>query len=56
MIIKNTPQTLDKSSDYRLIPNTAMIDALNVLIDGDNTNDGGEYSLVDSGVIKNIYG
>ena len=58
MIIKNTPQTLDKSSDYRLIPNTAMIDALNVLIDSDNTMgpNSGEHSLGDSGVIKNIFG
>ena len=58
MIIKNTPQTLDKSSDYRLIPNTAMIDALNVLIDSDNTMgaNAGEHSLGDSGVIKNIFG
>ena len=57
MIIKNTPQTLDKSSDYRLVASTAMIDALNVLIDSDELGPlGSEQSLGDSGVIKNVRG
>ena len=53
MISKNTPRQLDKSTDYRLMAPTSMVDALNVLI-SDNTNTNSEGG--DSGVLKNIKG
>lgn len=54
MIAKNTPRQLDKSSDYRLIPSTAMVDALNLSIT--ESVDTGESQSGDLGVLKNILG
>lgn len=54
MISKNTPRQLDKSSDYRLIPNNAMVDALNLTIA--ESLDTGESGAGDVGVLKNILG
>ena len=54
MISKNTPRQLDKSSDYRLIPSTAMVDALNLSIT--ESIDTGESGSGDIGVLKNILG
>ena len=51
MIDKITPRTLDKSSDYRLVSKTSMIDALNVYITDDG--DGPEGNV---GTLKNIRG
>ena len=51
MIDKITPRTLDKSSDYKLVPKTSMIDALNIFITDDNVNEEGN-----AGVLKNIKG
>ena len=51
MIDKITPRALDKSSDYRLVPKTSMIDALNVYITDDG--DGAEGNV---GTLKNVRG
>jgi len=51
MIDKITPRALDKSSDYKLVPKTSMIDALNVFITDDNVDEEGN-----AGVLKNIKG
>ena len=51
MIDKITPRALDKSSDYKLVPKTSMIDALNMFITDDNVNEEGN-----AGVLKNIKG
>ena len=52
-INKITPRALDKSTDYKLVPSTALIDAVNVVY-GDNASseDGGG----DAGVVKNLKG
>ena len=51
MIDKITPRALDKSSDYRLVPKTSMIDALNVYITDDGVGVEGNV-----GTLKNIRG
>lgn len=53
MISKNTPRKLDKSTDYRLIAPTSMVDALNAYVysSSDSSSDQG-----DSGVLKNVKG
>ena len=51
MIDKITPRALDKSSDYRLVPKTSMIDALNVYITDDGA--GAEGNV---GTLKNVRG
>ena len=50
MIDKLTPRFLDKSSDYKLVRKTSLIDALNIYVDVET---GGEDS---GGVIKPIKG
>ena len=55
MISKNTPRQLDKSSDYRLIPNNAMVDALNLTI-AESLDTGESGAGGDVGVLKNILG
>ena len=50
MIDKLTPRFLDKSSDYKLVRKTSLIDALNIYVD---TETGGEHT---AGVIKPIKG
>lgn len=54
-IDKITPNRLDKSSDYKLIPKTSMVDALNILI---TENDGADSNSKSGnlGVLKNIKG
>ena len=54
-IDKITPNRLDKSSDYKLIPKTSMVDALNILI---TENDGADSNSKTGnlGVLKNIKG
>ena len=51
MIDKITPRALDKSSDYKLVPKTSMVDALNLFITDDNVDAEGNV-----GVLKNIKG
>ena len=51
MIEKITPRALDKSSDPKLVPNTSMIDALNVFISEDTIDEHGYL-----GTIKNVKG
>ena len=51
MIDKITPRALDKSSDYRLVPKTSMIDALNVYI-----TDDGDSAEGNVGTLKNVRG
>ena len=50
MIDKLTPKFLDKSSDYKLVRKTSLIDALNIYVDVET---GGEGT---GGVIKPIKG
>ena len=54
-IDKITPIRLDKSSDFRLVPKTSMVDALNMLISEDETG-GGDDSTGNLGVLKNVKG
>lgn len=52
-INKITPRSLDKSTDYKLVPSTALVDAVNVVYgDSASSEDGGG----DAGVIKNLKG
>lgn len=53
-INKITPRALDKSTDHRLVPSTAFIDAVNVVVDEDEGNEGDSGG--DAGVIKNLRG
>ena len=53
-INKVTPRALDKSTDYKLVPSTAFIDALNVVVNEDESSQGDDGG--DSGVIKNLRG
>ena len=54
-IDKITPIRLDKSSDYKLVPKTSMVDALNMLITEDDS-DGGDGTTGNLGVLKNLKG
>ncbi len=54
-IDKITPIRLDKSSDYKLVPKTSMVDALNMLITEDDS-DGGDVTTGNLGVLKNLKG
>jgi len=54
-IDKIIPIRLDKSSDYKLVPKTSMVDALNMLITEDES-DGGDNSTGNLGVLKNLKG
>lgn len=54
-IDKITPIRLDKSSDYKLVPKTSMVDALNMLITEDES-DGGDVTTGNLGVLKNLKG
>ena len=51
---KITPRALDKSTDYKLVPSTAFIDAVNVVMTDEEAVEGFEYG--DVGVIKNLRG
>ena len=51
---KITPRALDKSTDYKLVPSTAFIDAVNVVMTDEEATEGFEYG--DVGVIKNLRG
>ena len=53
-INKITPRALDKATDYKLVPATAFIDAVNVVFGEDESNDGDSGG--DAGVIKNLRG
>ena len=53
-INKITPRELDKSTDYKLVPATAFIDAVNVVFGEDESNEGDDGG--DAGVIKNLRG
>ena len=53
-INKITPRALDKSSDYKVVPATAFIDAVNVVFGEDSSNNNDESG--DAGVIKNLLG
>ena len=53
-INKITPRALDKSTDHRLVPSTAFIDAVNVVVNEDEGNAGDDGG--DAGVIKNLRG
>ena len=50
MIDKITPKFLDKSSDFKLVRKTSLIDALNIYIDTETGDDNS------GGVIKPIKG
>ena len=50
MIDKLTPRFLDKSSDYKLVRKTSLIDALNIYVDVEDSADDS------AGVIKPIKG
>ena len=52
-IDKITPNRLDKSSDFKLIPKTSMVDALNMIITEDNASGDGD-NVGDLGVLKNV--
>ncbi|MBT7928752.1 hypothetical protein HN682_02375, partial [Candidatus Peregrinibacteria bacterium] len=54
-IDKIIPIRLDKSSDYKLIPKTSMVDALNMLIT-EGESDSGNDNTGDLGVLKNVRG
>jgi len=54
-INKITPRALDKSTDHKLVPATAFIDAVNVVFGEDESNGEGD-SGGDAGVIKNLRG
>ena len=53
-INKITPRALDKAADHKLVPATAFIDALNVVVGEDESNGGDDGG--DAGVIKNLRG
>jgi hypothetical protein len=53
-INKITPRALDKATDYKLVPSTAFIDAVNVSLTEDESNEGDDGG--DRGVIKNVKG
>lgn len=53
-INKITPRALDKATDYKLVPATAFIDAVNVSLTEDESNEGDDGG--DRGVIKNVKG
>ena len=53
-INKITPRALDKSSDYKLVPSTAFIDAVNVVMADEEAGFDSEGGS--SGVIKNLRG
>ena len=61
-IDKITPHRLDKTSDFKLVPETSMVDALNMLISedvafGGSVNDSSEGGGGgDLGVLKNVKG
>jgi hypothetical protein len=55
-IDKIIPIRLDKSSDFKLVPTTSMVDALNMLIT-ENESDGSDNGETGSmGVLKNVRG
>ena len=54
-IDKITPNRLDKSSDFKLIPKTSMVDALNMIITEENSSGNGD-NVGDLGVLKNVKG
>jgi hypothetical protein len=54
-IDKIIPIRLDKSSDFKLVPKTSMVDALNMLIT-ENESSGDNGSTGNLGVLKNIKG
>ena len=54
-IDKIIPIRLDKSSDFRLVPTTSMVDALNMLIT-ENESSGSATTTGNLGVLKNIKG
>ena len=54
-IDKIIPIRLDKSSDFKLVPTTSMVDALNMLIT-ENESSGDNGSTGNLGVLKNIKG
>ena len=54
-IDKIIPIRLDKSSDFKLVPTTSMVDALNMLIT-ENDSSGDNGSTGNLGVLKNIKG
>ena len=54
-INKIIPVRLDKSSDFKRIPSTSMIDALNMIITEDDSL-GANDNVGDLGVIKNVKG
>ena len=54
-IDKIIPIRLDKSSDFKLVPTTSMVDALNMLIT-ENESSGDDGSTGNLGVLKNIKG
>ena len=54
-INKITPRALDKSTDYKLVPSTAFIDAVNVVFSEDESSGSGDDGG-DNGVIKNVKG
>ena len=54
-IDKITPNRLDRSSDFKLIPKTSMVDALNMIVTEDSANTTGD-NIGDLGVLKNVKG
>ena len=54
-ISKITPRALDKSTDYKLVPSTAFIDAVNVVFSEDESIGSGDEGG-DNGVTKNLKG
>jgi hypothetical protein len=44
-INKITPRALDKSTDYKLVPSTAFIDAVNVVFSEDESSGSGDETL-----------
>ena len=54
-ISKITPRALDKSTDYKLVPSTAFIDAVNVVFSEDESSAPGDEGG-DNGVTKNLKG
>ena len=54
-IDKITPNRLDRSSDFKLIPKTSMVDALNMIVTEDSANTPGD-NVGDLGVLKNVKG
>jgi len=54
-IDKITPTRLDRSSDFKLIPSTSMVDALNLIVTEDESGSGGD-NVGDLGVLKNVKG